>query len=67
LGFRACLKRGFNVEQYHTVKKWEKHLKYTEKKQIPFVGYIKESGTFEVKNMATSEQSNADPESWTPE
>ncbi len=57
--------RGFNVEQYHTVKKWEKHLKYTEKKQIPFIGYIKQSGTFEVKNTETGEQANADPASWT--
>ncbi len=56
--------RGFNVEQYHTVKKWDKHYKYAEKKQISFIGYIKESRTFEVKNLATGEQINSTPESW---
>lgn len=61
---QALRARGFNVEQYHTVKKWEKHLKYTEKKQIPFVGYIKQSGTFEVKNMETGEQAQVDPSKW---
>lgn len=56
--------RGFNVEQYHPVKKWEKHFKYAEKKQIPFIGYLKESGTFEVKNMINGDQSKADPKTW---
>lgn len=59
--------RGFNVDQYHTVKKWDKHFKYAEKKKIPYIGYIKESGTFDVKNMATGEQSASTPESWVKE
>lgn len=54
---------GLNVEQYHTVKKWEKHLKYAEKKQIPYIGYLK-GDTFEVKNMATGDQSKTDPDTW---
>ena len=55
---------GLNVETYHTVKKWEKHLKYAEKKQIPFIGYIKDDNDFQVKDMASGEQAPADPKSW---
>lgn len=55
---------GYNVETYHTVKKWEKHLKYAEKKQIPFIGYIKGKDDFQVKNMATGDQDSADPKTW---
>lgn len=58
---------GYNVETYHTVKKWEKHLKYAEKKQIPFIGYIKEGNDFQVKNMTTGEQTTADPNTWSKE
>ena len=57
-------KRGLNVETYHTVKKWEKHLKYVEKKQIPFIGYIKGENDFQVKEMASGEQAPADPATW---
>ncbi len=56
--------RGYNIEVYHTVKKWEKHVKYTEKKQIPFIWYIKNADTQEIKNMATGEQIKADPDTW---
>ena len=56
--------KGYNVETYHTVKKWEKHLKYAEKKQIPFIGYIKGKDDFQVKNMATGDQDSADPKTW---
>lgn len=55
--------RGLKVESYHTVKKWDKHFKYAEKKQIPFIWYVKADG-HEVKDMSTGNQAAADPESW---
>ena len=60
---RALRERDFNVEVYHPVKKWEKHLKYTEKKQIPFVWYPKADG-HEVKDMSNSNTTASDPKTW---
>lgn len=56
-------KRGFKVESYHTVKKWDKHFKYAKAKQIPFIWYVKADG-HEVKDMASGDQAKADPKSW---
>ncbi len=60
---RTLRANGFNVEVYHPVKKWEKHLKYTEKKQIPFICYPKESG-FERKDMSNGLQEPVDIKEW---
>lgn len=59
--------RGYNVEVYHTVKKWDKHFKYAEKKQIPYIWYVKGESDHEVKNMATGNQFSADPTTWSKE
>ena len=56
-------KQGLKVESYHTVKKWDKHFKYAEKKQIPYIWYVKADG-HEVKDMASGDQAKADPKSW---
>lgn len=56
--------RGFNVEVYHTVKKWEKHVKYAEKKQIPLIWYVKSTDEHEVKNMESGEQTSVNPTEW---
>jgi histidyl-tRNA synthetase len=58
-------KRGFNVEVFHTVKKWDKHFKYAEKKVIPYIWYVKSDNVHEVKALSTGEQVSADPENWT--
>jgi histidyl-tRNA synthetase len=57
-------KRELNVETYHTVKKWDKHFKYAEKKMIPYIWYVTKDG-HEVKDMSTGDQQKSDPESWT--
>jgi histidyl-tRNA synthetase len=57
-------KRGLNVEVYHTVKKWEKHVKYADKKIIPYIWYVKAEDTHEVKTLETGDQVKADPDSW---
>ncbi|CAG0907562.1 unnamed protein product [Cyprideis torosa] len=56
-------KRGFNVEVFDTVKKWDKHFKYAEKKGIPYIWYISNAG-HEVKNLASDVKEKSNPESW---
>jgi histidyl-tRNA synthetase len=59
--------RGLNVEVYHAPQKFQKQLGYAEKKEIPFVWFLPADGKgHEVKNMATREQSAADPATWAP-
>ncbi len=55
---------GYNVEVYHTVKKWDKHYKYADKKLIPYVWYVKGEDLHEIKTMETGEQVKADPKTW---
>ncbi len=57
-------KRGFNIETYHTVKKWEKHFKYATNKQIPFIWYVKGEDNHEVKTMQSGDQVATNPDTW---
>lgn len=65
---RTLRGRGFNVELYHAPQKVKKQLSYAERKGIPYVWFPPfESGRpHEVKNMATGEQTQADPDQWCP-
>ncbi|MEM9469422.1 MAG: histidine--tRNA ligase [Pseudomonadota bacterium] len=36
---RTLREKGYNVELYHTVKKWDKHFKYAKAKMIPTICY----------------------------
>ncbi len=56
--------RGYNVETYHTVKKWEKHFKYADKKGIPHIMYVNDGGAFEVKDLVSGEQKKSSPQDW---
>lgn len=61
-------KRGLNVEVFHSTQKFQKQLGYAEKKEIPYVWFLPADGKgHEVKNMATREQSAADPLNWMPQ
>ncbi|RPF41507.1 histidyl-tRNA synthetase [Streptomyces sp. Ag109_G2-6] len=64
-GLRA---RGMNVELYHQADKVAKQLRYASRKGIPFVWFppSEEGGNHEVKNLATGEQTPADPMAWFP-
>ncbi|MBX2834072.1 MAG: histidine--tRNA ligase [Micavibrio sp.] len=57
--------RGINVEVYYTVKKWEKHFKYADNKKIPYIWYVSADG-HKVKDLATGDQGEADPNTWEP-
>ncbi len=54
-----------NVETYHKpTKKIDRVLKHADKKKIPYVWFAQFG---EIKNMATGEQTKADPSTWRPE
>jgi len=63
---RTLRGKGYNVELYHAPQKLKKQLAYAERKGIPYVWFPPfESGqAHEVKNMATGNQTEADPENW---
>lgn len=58
--------RGIKVEMFHAAKKIPDQLKYASRKGIPFVWFVENDGTHQVKDMASGEQTPADPETWTP-
>lgn len=60
--------RGYNVEIFHSSAKMKRQLSYAEKKGIPYVWFLPSENdtSHAVKSMATTQQSPATPESWTP-
>ena len=56
--------RGFNVEVYHTVKKWDKHFKYAKNKMIPTICYPEDEQTAKFKDMATGEETIQNISDW---
>lgn len=58
--------RGYKVEMYHRDAKVKNQVAYAEKKSIPFVWFppFKDEQPHEVKNMASGDQSPADPATW---
>lgn len=58
--------RGMNVELYHQPDKVAKQLRYAARKGIPYVWFppLTEDREHEVKNLATGEQTSADPDTW---
>lgn len=63
---RQLRKNGINVEMYHAPKKFGDQLKYASKKNIPYVWIIRD-GTHAVKDMNAETQTQADPQTWTPD
>ena len=61
-------RRGLKVEMFHAPSKLARQLTYASKKGIPYVWFPPfESGRpHEVKDMASGEQSEADPAAWMP-
>ena len=59
-------KRGFNTELYHQADKLTKQVRYAARKGIPFVWFppFEDGNPHEVKDMATGDQTVADPNTW---
>ncbi len=55
---------GNNVEVFDTVKKWDKHFKYADKKGIPYIWYVTGTDSHEVKRTNENEKLPADPQTW---
>jgi histidyl-tRNA synthetase len=60
---RTLREKGYNVEMYHAARKIPDQLKYASKKLIPYVWFPFKDG-HQVKNMASGEQTPADPKTW---
>lgn len=61
-------RRGLNTELYHQPDKLAKQLRYAARKEIPYVWFppFSEGNPHEVKDLATGEQTIADPDTWLP-
>lgn len=58
--------RGLRVETYHQPDKLGKQIRYASRKGVPFVWFppFEDGRPHEVKDLATGEQTSADPASW---
>ncbi|GAA4378377.1 histidine--tRNA ligase [Paeniglutamicibacter cryotolerans] len=62
----ALRSRGICVEVAAAAEKFGKQIKFADRRGIPFVWFIGEDGSHEVKDIRSGEQSSADPASWMP-
>jgi len=63
---RVLRERGFNVEVYHESKKIGHQIRYATRKGIRYA-WFPDPAKHEVKDLASGEQSAADPATWEPE
>jgi histidyl-tRNA synthetase len=62
-----CLRgRGIATDLYHAAKAYGKQIEAASKRGIPFVWFIGENDSHQVKNLLTGEQASADPDTWRP-
>ncbi len=59
--------QGFNTEVFHQAARVGKQIQYASRKGIPFVWFppFEDGASHEVKDLATGEQGEADPATWT--
>ena len=62
----ALRERGIAVEVAARAEKFGKQIRYADRRGIPYVWFISEEGTHEVKDIRSGEQVVADPQAWTP-
>lgn len=62
----ALRERGIPTEVSPSSAKFGKQIKYADRRGIPFVWFIGEDGSNEVKDIRSGEQVSADPNSWEP-
>ncbi len=59
--------RGIATDLYHAAKAYGKQIEAASKRGIPYVWFIGDNGSHQVKNLLTGEQVAADPDTWLPE
>jgi histidyl-tRNA synthetase len=59
--------RGIATDTYHAPKAFGKQIEAASKRGIPYIWFMGEGGTHQVKNLTTGEQTPADPATWQPQ
>jgi histidyl-tRNA synthetase len=63
---QALRARGIPTEVAPTAAKYGRQIRFAERRGIPFVWFLGESGAGEVKDIRSGDQIAADPNTWTP-
>ena len=58
--------RGIATDLYHAPKAYGKQIEAASKRGIPYVWFIGENASHQIKNLVTGEQTAVDPETWLP-
>ena len=58
--------RGVPTEVSPTAQKYGKQIRFAERRGIPFVWFLQDDGTHQVRDIRTGEQIDADPRAWVP-
>jgi len=64
---RSLRARGIPTEVSPSAAKFGKQIKYADRRGIPYVWFTNEDGQYEVKDIRSGEQVDADPTSWSPD
>ena len=62
----ALRARGVATEVAPTAARFGKQIKFADRRSVPFVWFVREDGTHEVKDIRSGEQVTADPATWAP-
>ncbi len=58
--------RGIGADVYHQAQSFGKQMRQAEKRGIPYVWFMQEQGSDQVKHLASGTQTEADAEHWVP-
>ncbi len=59
-------RRGIPTEVSAAPQKFGKQIRYAERRGIPYVWFVQDDGSHEVKDIRSGDQVAADPDAWTP-
>lgn len=62
----ALRARGIPCEVAASPQRFGKQIRYAERRGIPFVWFAQDDGTHQVKDIRSGDQTDADPDGWTP-
>ncbi len=63
---KSLRRRQIPTEVSPSAAKFGKQIKYADRRGIPFVWFVGDDGSHEIKDIRSGEQLAADPETWTP-
>jgi histidyl-tRNA synthetase len=59
-------RRGIPTEVSASPQKFGKQIRYAERRGIPYVWFVQDDGSHQVKDIRSGDQVDADPDAWTP-